>query len=109
VKKLRGVIGITNDIEVKPQVTPTEVKNKIEEALRRSAELDAGRVTVEVNGSTVNLYGSVNSWSEKAEAEPCEHRNVANDMAIAEHHDLPLHSSAHEINLHFTAQNNINA
>jgi osmotically-inducible protein OsmY len=44
VKKLRGVIGITNDIEVKPQVTPTEVKNKIEEALRRSAELDAGRV-----------------------------------------------------------------
>jgi hypothetical protein len=40
---------------------------------------------------------------------PCEHRNVANDMAIAEHHNLPLRSSAHEVNLHFTAQNNINA
>src|SRR6202011_3937913 len=33
VKKLRGVIGIINNIEVKPKVTPTEVKNKIGEAL----------------------------------------------------------------------------
>jgi len=41
VKKLEGVIGITNSIEVKPKVSPTEIKSKIEEALRRSAELDA--------------------------------------------------------------------
>src|SRR4051794_12990493 len=40
VKKLKGVLGITNNIEVKPSVSPTEVKSKIEEALRRSAELD---------------------------------------------------------------------
>ena len=33
--------GIFNKIEVKPKVTPTEIKSKIEEALRRSAELDA--------------------------------------------------------------------
>ena len=39
VKKLRGVIGVTNNIEVKPQVTPTEIKSKIEEALKQSAEL----------------------------------------------------------------------
>jgi osmotically-inducible protein OsmY len=69
VKKLRGVIGIINNIEVKPKVTPTEVKNKIEEALRRSAELDARRISVEVEGSTVKLYGSVRSWAEKEEAE----------------------------------------
>src|SRR6202048_2171122 len=68
VKKLRGVIGIINNIEVKPKVTPTEVKNKIEEALRRSAELDARRISVEVEGSTVKLYGSVRSWAEKEEA-----------------------------------------
>jgi osmotically-inducible protein OsmY len=69
VKKLRGVIGVTNNIEVKPRVSPAEIKSKIEEALRRSAELDARRITVETEGSTVKLYGSVRSWAEKMEAE----------------------------------------
>jgi osmotically-inducible protein OsmY len=69
VKKLRGVTGIFNKIEVKPKVTPTEIKSKIEEALRRSAELDARRISVEVDGATVKLYGSVRSWAEKEDAE----------------------------------------
>jgi osmotically-inducible protein OsmY len=69
VKKLRGVIGISNNIEVKPRVSPSEVKNKIEDALKRSAEIDARRVAVEVDGTSVKLYGSVRSWAEKDEAE----------------------------------------
>jgi osmotically-inducible protein OsmY len=69
VKKLKGVTGVTNKIEVKPKVTPQEVKGKIEEALRRSAELDARRITVKVEGSTVKLYGGVSSWAEREEAE----------------------------------------
>ena len=69
VKKLRGVIGVTNNIEVKPRVSPTEIKSKIEEALRRSAELDARRITVDVEGGIVKLYGSVRSWAERTEAE----------------------------------------
>ena len=69
VKKLTGLTGVSNEIEVRPKVTPQEVKGKIEEALRRSAELDARRITVEVEGSTVKLYGGVSSWAEREEAE----------------------------------------
>lgn len=69
VKKLKGVIGITNEIQVKPTISPTQVKEKIEEALKRSAEIDARRVTVDLEGTTVKLHGGVRSWAEKEEAE----------------------------------------
>jgi osmotically-inducible protein OsmY len=69
VKKLRGVLGVTDNIEVKPQVSPSGIKTKIEEALKRSAEIDARRINVEIDGSTVKLYGSVRAWAEREEAE----------------------------------------
>ena len=69
VKKLQGVLGVSNNIEVKPQVSPADIKAKIEDALKRSAELDARRITVTVEGGSVKLYGTVRSYAEKEEAE----------------------------------------
>jgi osmotically-inducible protein OsmY len=69
VRKLTGIKGIYNKIEVKPTVSGMQVKAKIEEALRRNAELDARRITVETKDHTVKLFGNVRSWMEKKEAE----------------------------------------
>jgi osmotically-inducible protein OsmY len=69
VRRLTGVKGVTNLIVVKPRVTPSELKQKIEQALIRSAETDAQRITVEVQGSKVILKGTVRSWAEREEAE----------------------------------------
>jgi osmotically-inducible protein OsmY len=68
-RRVKGIKGITNLIELKPRVAPSEIKRRIEEAFRRSAELDANRVTVEANRGEVILKGSVRSWAERQEAE----------------------------------------
>ena len=69
VRKVKGVTGISNLVVLKPRVAPSEVKAKIEDALKRMAEVDADRVTVSASGSEVVLTGSVRSWAERQEAE----------------------------------------
>ncbi len=66
--RVKGVKGVTNSILMKPPVTPVEVKRKIEEALRRSAEVDAHRIQVETTGGDVVLRGTVRTWAEREEA-----------------------------------------
>src|SRR3954451_10648152 len=68
VRYLPGVLGVSNYITVKPHVTPTEIKAKIQDALKRSAEVDAGNISVEVDGGKVILRGKVRSLAEKEEA-----------------------------------------
>jgi osmotically-inducible protein OsmY len=69
VRYLAGVLGITNNIEIKPAVSAADVRTKIESALRRSAEVDAGRIKVDASGDTVTLSGNVRSWTEMKQAE----------------------------------------
>jgi osmotically-inducible protein OsmY len=70
VQYLTGVKGVANEITVKPKVVaPTDVKHKIEAALRRNAILDAQHIKVQADGSKVTLSGNVHSWAELDEAE----------------------------------------
>jgi osmotically-inducible protein OsmY len=69
VRRLWGVKGVSNLIIVKPLASPADLKKKIEDALVRSAEVDAKSITVEVQGSKAILKGKVRSWAEKQEAE----------------------------------------
>ena len=69
VRRLTGVKGVSNLLTVKPRVTASDLKEKIEKALVRSAETDAERINVEVDGNKVVLKGTVRSWAEKQEAE----------------------------------------
>jgi len=69
VHRMMGVRGVTNLITVKPRLEPSELKQKIERALVRSAETDAQHITVEVNGTKVILKGTVRAYAEKKEAE----------------------------------------
>jgi osmotically-inducible protein OsmY len=69
VHRLAGVRGVTDLIAVRPGPTQSDLKRRIEEALVRSAKLDAQRIAVEVEVTKVSLKGMVRSWAEREEAE----------------------------------------
>ena len=68
-RDLVGVRGLTNQITLKPKASPFDVSQRIKDALRRQAELDAGKIEVDVANGAVTLRGNVRSWAERREAE----------------------------------------
>ncbi len=69
IEHLHGVKGVANAIVVKAPVASVDVRHRIEEAFKRSADVDAARVTVEAHNGTVVLNGTVHSLAERTAAE----------------------------------------
>ena len=70
VRKLSGVRGVTNNISISPRVDATNVKSKIESALKRHAEVEAKAIRVTVqNGNKIILEGRVDNWDERRAVE----------------------------------------
>src|SRR6202045_4299201 len=68
VRNVRGVVGVSDLITVKPPVSPAKVQAVIEDAFKREAEIDARHIKVEVSDHTAELYGHVHSLHEAAAA-----------------------------------------
>ena len=73
-RRLTGVKGISNLLAIRPRATAealtrAELQQKIQEALLRSAQVDANRIRVDIEGTKVILTGVVRSWAEREDAE----------------------------------------
>ena len=62
VRAARGVIGVSDNLKRQPPVAASDVKRHIDDAFKRSAELDANRATVETSGSPARPKG-LKSWA----------------------------------------------
>lgn len=69
VKKLGGVVGVSNFLTIHQPVGTSDIKDRIERALRRNAEIAASGIKVRVSDSKVVLEGGVHAWNERQAAE----------------------------------------
>jgi osmotically-inducible protein OsmY len=69
IRNLTGVRGATNLLQIKTRPLGSDVKQRIESAFKRHAELDSKQIAVEAIDGRVTLRGKVRSWSERQDAE----------------------------------------
>jgi osmotically-inducible protein OsmY len=69
VRKLSGVRGFTNLIEIKPHVAASDIQRKIMDSLKRNAEVEADSIRVVVDNDKVTLEGKVKALYERELAE----------------------------------------
>jgi osmotically-inducible protein OsmY len=65
IRALRGVVGVSNQIQLKPRRAPADLVERLRGALLRHAEHEAKHIEVLMDGSTVTLRGQVHSWNER--------------------------------------------
>lgn len=87
VRGLMGVVGVSDQIVLKPTTSFKPVKSEIEASLKRRIHSDAQHIAVAVNGTDVNLTGTVHSWSERHLARNAAWstpgvRNVADNLVV---------------------------
>ncbi|MFT2212575.1 BON domain-containing protein [Rhizobium giardinii] len=69
VRGLAGVSGVSNSIDLKPRVSVSDVKKRIQDALKRNAEVEAKGIRIDVLDGIVTLEGRVKAWPERDAAE----------------------------------------
>jgi osmotically-inducible protein OsmY len=68
-RTLYGILGVTNNITLKTQPQPADVRSRIQKAFERSAQLDSGAITFVISDGAVTLQGTVDSWAARDRAE----------------------------------------
>lgn len=61
VRELTGVHGVRNLLTLQTSASPADVRHRIEDAMKRQAELEAADIAVEVVDGCVTLKGRVHS------------------------------------------------
>ena len=64
VRKLKGVLGVIDNISINPTVQASDAREKIRTALKRNAAVEADNISIAIEGGKVTLSGEVNSWGE---------------------------------------------
>lgn len=62
IRYLAGIQSIDNAVTLTPDVSVSQVKEKVQAALRRQASADAATIHVETSGGRVTLTGHASSW-----------------------------------------------
>jgi len=69
VSRVRGVLGVNDELELTGDPIPSDVVDRINKALRRSAIVDDSTIRVSNEGHVIYLDGVTDSWAAKEEAE----------------------------------------